>query len=434
MRGRARPGDLRGHDEHRRKRRRHGERRWKRRHHERGRRRHDERGRQRRHRQHRRQRRHHQHKHHHHHDPPPECEPATTEPCYGGPPLTEGIGACKAGERTCDAAGLWSACAGEVTPQIEACSTLDVDESCDNLAKCAGAFRWAKRFGGALDQAPGLPAAGADGTLHLTGAATGALDFGGGALFDGGGKDIFLARLDRDGKHLWSKRLGGPGDQSGVAVAVDPSGNVVVVGTVAGTMVDAGGGVLPVAGATDLVIAKYAPDGAHLWSKQFGDTDSQSAGALAVDGAGDVLVAGAADTAAGTELLLAKLSASDGATVWSETFPVGDAQTAAVTGLATAANGEVVLVGFGKGAPEFGGPALPKPTANDVFAARFDSLWRAPLEPRLRRRRRRLRVRRGPRCRRQRRLHRPHPGPLRSSAPSPRGHRRQARSTSPCGA
>lgn len=309
----------------------------------------------------------------------PECEPATSEPCYGGPPLTEGIGACEAGKRTCDAAGQWGACVGDVTPKIEACSTPDVDESCDNLAKCAGAFRWARRFGGALDQAPGLPAVGADGSLHLTGAATGALDFGGGDLLDGGGKDIFLARLDRDGKHLWSKRFGGPGDQSGVAVAVDPSGNVVLIGTAAGTLVDAGGGVLPVAGATDILIAKYAPDGAHLWSRTLGGALADTAGALAVDAAGFVHVVGTSDTAAGSELFLARLSPEAGATEWSQVFPVSDAQTATVTGLAAAANGDLVLVGFGKGAPDFGGAALPKPAANDVFAARFTAagahLW-----------------------------------------------------------
>src|SRR5688572_25220805 len=53
------------------------------------------------------------------------CEPGVTEACYSGPAGTEGVGMCKAGERTCDAMGRgWSSCFDEVTPKDE--------ENCDS--------------------------------------------------------------------------------------------------------------------------------------------------------------------------------------------------------------------------------------------------------------------------------------------------------------
>lgn len=58
------------------------------------------------------------------------CEPGATESCYSGPPGTEGVGTCAAGERTCDASGAaWGPCAGEVTPAMDACGD-GLDQDC----------------------------------------------------------------------------------------------------------------------------------------------------------------------------------------------------------------------------------------------------------------------------------------------------------------
>jgi hypothetical protein len=59
------------------------------------------------------------------------CQPGEVQPCYSGPPGTEGVGFCQAGTQSCDdATGQWGACAGDVVPQAEACDGLDND--CNN--------------------------------------------------------------------------------------------------------------------------------------------------------------------------------------------------------------------------------------------------------------------------------------------------------------
>lgn len=59
------------------------------------------------------------------------CTPSAVEPCYLGAPGTEGVGACKAGTRTCKNDGLtWSLCLGQVLPAPEICAN-GLDESCD---------------------------------------------------------------------------------------------------------------------------------------------------------------------------------------------------------------------------------------------------------------------------------------------------------------
>ncbi len=66
-----------------------------------------------------------------------ECTFGESEPCYSGPPGTEGVGICRAGERHCLEDGTWGPCWGEVLPMDEEiCDGQDstcngiVDEGC----------------------------------------------------------------------------------------------------------------------------------------------------------------------------------------------------------------------------------------------------------------------------------------------------------------
>jgi len=57
------------------------------------------------------------------------CSEGDTQECYSGDPALVGVGACQKGTQTCDAAGSWGPCDGEVVSADEQCNGIDDD--CD---------------------------------------------------------------------------------------------------------------------------------------------------------------------------------------------------------------------------------------------------------------------------------------------------------------
>lgn len=69
------------------------------------------------------------------------------------------------------------------------------------------------------------------GDIFLAGDFTSSVSFGIPALTGKGGKDIFIAKLDPMGGHVWSESFGSAGDQIATHIAVDMFGNPMVTGT-----------------------------------------------------------------------------------------------------------------------------------------------------------------------------------------------------------
>jgi hypothetical protein len=69
------------------------------------------------------------------------CTAGQTRPCYDGPAGTEGVGTCRDGVQTCDAAtSQWGvACNGEVLPATENCGDA-LDHNCNGLPGCFDFF------------------------------------------------------------------------------------------------------------------------------------------------------------------------------------------------------------------------------------------------------------------------------------------------------
>jgi len=235
-----------------------------------------------------------------------------------------------------------------------------------------------------------------------------------------GNADAFVAKIAADGTPLWGIQHGTSTSDSAVAVAVDPTGNVFVVGTTHGSLFgphqgasdafiavvaangamagfqygtstsDYGNGVAAdsvgnvyVAGATygslfapnlgldDAYIGKFAPNGVPIWALQYGTTGSDRAPALAVDAADAVVVAGTtngdlfAPNYGSDDVFVAKALA-DGSPAWG--YQYGSADSDEPLSIATDLAGNVLLVG-----QTFGNMFAPVNGLTDGFAVKIGS-------------------------------------------------------------
>lgn len=279
--------------------------------------------------------------------------------------------------------------------------TGDYCDPADNyLARFDGAGKhiWSKRFVNKGDGVSGygITSAGASsGDTWILSYAMGSLDFGAGEIFPdptpcppGCAVDTTIARLDSTGKYVYGKRysgVSGSDDIKGAAIAVIPAGDVAITGAFSGG-VSFGVGTLTSAGSYDVFVAKLNGDGTQHWAKRFGEnTAVQEGRAVALDGAGNVFVAGtfkvsidlgggALSSAGGSDLFLAKLDSSNGGYVWAKRF--GDVQDQISTGtvkVATDAAGNVFFAGPLQGSVNFGGGVLTATAGKiDMFVAKFD--------------------------------------------------------------
>jgi hypothetical protein len=247
-----------------------------------------------------------------------------------------------------------------------------------------GEYILSARFGDQWEQFAESAAVDASGNMIVTGAFAGTVDFGGGPLTapgGGAGSNVFIVKFAPDGTHMWSSRFGDGTGQWARSVTTDASGNVVITGYFYGT-VDFGGGPLTSTGDEDVFIAKFTPGGAHIWSKSFGSADHQSANSVAVDASGNVIIAGGfygtinfggGDlTAPGSDenIFIAKFG-PDGTHIWSKSF--GDSSFQRAYSVAADASSNVIVVGDLRGTADFGGGPLTGGLNSNVFVAKFQA-------------------------------------------------------------
>jgi hypothetical protein len=220
------------------------------------------------------------------------CVPLSTAPCYTGPANTEDVGSCVGGTKTCNPDGTgYGECLGEVAPGFEDCSTAE-DEDCNGATPaCPEDVTWSKLVGDSSAQFATSVAVDAFGSVFVTGFFQGTADFGSGPITSAGGADVFVAKFDAVGAPIWSKRFGDANNQAGWGIAMDGSGNVVVAGSFFG-MIDFGGGPLVSADAGDAFVVKLDDAGNLLWDQRFGGVGDQRPTSVAADAAGNVVVVG----------------------------------------------------------------------------------------------------------------------------------------------
>jgi hypothetical protein len=210
-----------------------------------------------------------------------------------------------------------------------------------------GVLQWSQAFKGAGDASPGGIAVDALGNVYTTGTFTDTILIGSQTLKSRGDTDGYLAKLDGGGRTQWAKQFGGTdGDNMG-DVGVDAAGNVYTTGGFVGTMT-LGSTTLTSKGGTDGFVAKLNTNGKFLWSRSMGSAGDDWAGGLAVDAAGNAYntgwfpgpgsFEGQATTAAAYTGFLSKLDAA-GNTVWTQAWGSGVGGTGGGWGYRVAVDG-----------------------------------------------------------------------------------------------
>lgn len=159
----------------------------------------------------------------------------------------------------------------------------------------SGNYVWARRLGGiGVDAATDITSDKL-GNVYATGFFTGTVDFDSGAGTDeqesAGGADLFVAKLDRTGNHVWSRRMGGSEDDGAGGITVDGSGDVYITGSFRGAarlVADE----LTSSGDDDVFVLKLSRDGELTWVKQLGGTGADVGNDIDTDSSGNVYVTG----------------------------------------------------------------------------------------------------------------------------------------------
>ncbi|MEP1906348.1 MAG: SBBP repeat-containing protein, partial [Nitratireductor sp.] len=259
-----------------------------------------------------------------------------------------------------------------------------------------GTLAWAKSAGGTGSDYGRSIAVDSSGNSYVTGNFSGTADFDPGAgttnLTSAGSDDAFIAKYNSDGTLAWAKNVGGTDFDIGYSIEVDSSGNSYVTGTFQGTAdFDPGAGTtnLTSAGDSDVFIAKYDSDGALVWAKSVGETNTDRGNSISVDSSGNSYVTGEFrntvdfDPGAGTtnltsagnrDVLIAKYD-SDGALVWAKN--VGGTSSDTSYSIEVDSSGNSYVTGNFSGTADFdpgaGTANLTSAGSSDVFIAKYDS-------------------------------------------------------------
>lgn len=177
----------------------------------------------------------------------------------------------------------------------------------------------------------------AQGNSYVVGTTKGDL----GANRSDGDDNLFLTKLDGEGKVVWQRSLGAGGSSSGAAVSLGADGSVVVAGSVNGSFNGASTD-------GDMVVAKFDADGDEQFSTVVRSTGTDTAKAVAVGADGSVFVGGRMATGGG-DAFVARIDATGKIT---DRRTIGGTGSQSLNGLAVDSSGNVLALVSSQGVTE----------------------------------------------------------------------------------
>jgi hypothetical protein len=236
------------------------------------------------------------------------------------------------------------------------------------------------------------------GNVYTTGNFTGTGDFDPGASTVnmtslGGTRDSYVSKLTSAGVFVWAKQMGGSaGDESGRAIALDASANVLTTGDFDGVAdfdPSAATTNLTPVGAQDIYISKLDNSGNFVWAKMYGGFSGDFGMGIAADASGNVYTTGYFDgtadfdpgaatfnltTASAQDAFVAKLS-SAGNFVWAKQLASNAAGYG--YGIALDASSNVYTTGYFYGTTDFdpgaGSFNITAFGSEDIYVSKLDA-------------------------------------------------------------
>lgn len=158
----------------------------------------------------------------------------------------------------------------------------------------AGVFQWAVGAGGGAPDLGQRLAVDNQGVVHLVGYLMSVRPVFGATILSHPNQstfNAFVATLTPAGTWQWAVQGGGPGDDYGYDLALDPAGNTYAVGSCS-YRATFGATVLATTGDRDVLVCKINPAGAYVWAIQAGGTGNDEATGVVLSANGTLTLAG----------------------------------------------------------------------------------------------------------------------------------------------
>jgi hypothetical protein len=226
------------------------------------------------------------------------------------------------------------------------------------------------------------------GNLYIVGYFEGSVTFGTHSVTSKGGRDLYVAKLDANGKFLWVTHGGGGTKDYAKGVALNSSGVPYITGWYTGKPTLQGTGnsdapkALPAAGSSDIFVAKLDPADGSIFPKAFSGSAIDEAEDIVANSTGSIFVAGSTNSTdltvgtfkpaskGGKDVLLIRLDSSLTPS-WAKRFGgTGDEES---RGLTIDGNDHLYLTGYYKSSPAaFGGKSVSVTDGAELFVAKLD--------------------------------------------------------------
>lgn len=206
----------------------------------------------------------------------------------------------------------------------------------------SGNVVWTRQFGTNANEDNRGIAVDASGSAFVVGYTSGAFS----GQMNAGSSDVFVIGFDKDGFRLWTRQFGTTSSDSGLTIAADANGNLVVGGSTYGAL-------QATAGNGDAFVAKLDGFGNILWTRQFGSGGIDVASSVAVSSKGEVFATGYVLGVLPGQTFVGKLDAyvvkfdGTGGLLWARQF--GTDQDDYANAIAVDARGNAVVAGFTSG-------------------------------------------------------------------------------------